>query len=306
MKKLEHSDFREAISLVLRNELGKPVDPEELKIVARGVANFVYTFSFKNENYFVKFFPEFFRGNQLVAKPEGSFYRESWVYEIALSSNCLIVPELIHKSDTSPLLVTREWGRTDLFETIDDLSVDKIFEEVTHILVAAQKLMNLLSDHVPTAEIKKGMDTFSGLQNQYLISNPIGQMHLEQLEIDSFHNDYLSLNEELVIGDLSLKNILFNGSEIRFCDFESIFRAPAIFDVCYLIADILTKLEKGKHQEFIEKIYDRFYPELSLDEQKVFFRLLAVCISYRNSNKLNNKSISSLDVREIQSIFYMK
>lgn len=305
MKNLKQVDIKENILSVVRTELQWPIESSALQIITSNIANFVYTFSFNNEKYFVKFFPDFFKSNNFVAKPDGSFYRESFVYELTTNTNYAGVPKLVHKSETSPILITKEWGYASLVETICSYSVQEACDEIMRILVVANKLQNLFHQYDSIVTAKERVVNFSDLQRKYLIRNPIEHMNLHPSEINEFWKDYLSLNAGLVLGDLSLKNVLIKGNEVGLCDFESIFLAPRIFDTCYLIADVLNNLEKTNRQEFISEIHNIFYPRLSSEEQKVFFRLLSICISYRNISRLQTKLSNVEDVKEAQAIFYM-
>lgn len=305
MKNQNPSDFLEIITLHLRNELNWFIKPSQLKLVTNGFANFVYHLTVENQGYYVKLFPEHFRVNQLVAKPEGSFFRENWVYALTQHSDVKYVAELIHAAPSPPLIITREWGRILLFDSINSLRTDQLLLQIKSVLRAASEFKKIISGNNYFRETEDFISNFTFLQREYLIKNPLSLICSDKSISDQFWEDYMSLRHEIILGDLSLKNILVNNAEVRFCDFESIFLGPDIFDTCYFLADILHKLNRNKHRELLTAMQVNLVHELPPAEQNIFFRLLAVCISYRNSNKLQASFLGTMDQNEIVDIFFL-
>lgn len=290
------------ITQALAQELGWTLDPASLKSIFAGFANYVFCFEHEDGKYYVKYFPEMFREKENVAKPAGSFEREALVYELARTNNSVHTPELIHRSETEPLLVTKAWGSVLSADTLDSVPTSELVVQVCGILKHAALFRSVLSN----VDLKDSLIEFSKQQEQYLVSNPLRNLDISNEAAESFREEYSTLDTEVIVGDLSLKNILIDGSQVRFCDFESVFVAPPLFDTCYLIADLVSKLPSSKRLYLLTELYGSLKKDLTHKERAVFFPLTAVCMSYRNTNSLKAGADQNLELGSLHTIFNTK
>jgi len=290
------------VTRALASELGWTLNPASLRSIFAGFANHVFSFEYENEKYYVKYFPEVFKEKESVAKPAGSFERESLVYELANTNNSMSTPELIHQSKTEPLLVTKAWGLALNPDMLDSMTIPELADQICLIVKHAASFRSVLSSE----SMKSALTEFSKQQAQYLILNPLQNLHLPDEVAKSFIEEYSTLDTGVILGDLSLKNILIDGSQVRFCDFESVFVAPQLFDTCYLIADLVSKLDQSKCSPLLNELYDSFKSGLTHKERSVFFPLTAVCMSYRNANSLSTRTDKNLELGFLHSVFNTK
>ncbi len=305
-KNQKQTEVKNKIATVLKNELGWAIEVSELKPTTDSFANYVFFFSFNNETFYAKYFPSVFKDNESIDKPEGSFLREVTIYEFLNKSNYKIAPEFIFRSQNEPILITKSWGSSNFLPKLNSLTQEEVLNQITCVISKAVLFRSCLRDSQVQLTLGDQLNVFSRLQEQYLIHKPLQHLGLSADDVDNFEDNYLLIQKDLAIGDLSLKNILAEDSDVRFCDFESVFLAPLVFDICYLTADLLSKMPLLNDEELLKKIFFSCTQNLSPQERAMFFPLVSVCMSYRTKNAVKSFSTKEWSQSLLQTIFHTR
>jgi len=305
-KNPKQTEVKNKIATVLKNELGWSVNASKLNPATDSFANHVFFFSFNNETFYAKYFPTVFKDNESVDKPEGSFLREFTIYEFLNKRNYKVAPEFIFRARNEPILITKSWGSGNFLSKLNSLTQEEILKQITCVISKAVLFRSYLMDSQVRLTLGSQLNVFSRLQEQYLIHKPLQRLGLSPQDATLFEDNYSILQKDLAIGDLSLKNILVKDSDVRFCDFESIFLAPLVFDISYLTADLLSKVSLQNEEDLLKKIDFLCEEKLNPQERALFFPLVSICMSYRTSNTVNSSSKKEWSQDLLQTIFHTR
>lgn len=238
-------------------------------------------------------------GDHGIKKNDGPWEARNFVdIGMYLHTNAIPVPEIFISDPFAGLVYVQDLGDQDLMQRakkVDDTkSIIKLYKKVIDQMVKMARL-GLENKH------KNPMIT-SGIYDKTLIRTKECRYF-----IDAFLNQYLGLNldqnrfeEEFsniiekttkfsIIGfmhrDFQSRNIMVQGNNVYFIDFQGALKGPIQYDLASLLIDPYVSLDKGLQETLFLYALERYENTLSIDPDK-FAKGYKYCRMTRNLQML--------------------